>query len=265
MTTCSDKCDSGCRTYMIPLETCFRYGRKKNHIGILPFFFTLVLFIERFSIYGTILSGYTMSVLHTPHMPPACLHLLFTTRTARSQGLSIYPIPSSLDRTFSPHPPFHFSPAKLFPGDDTWGAGDVYDKCEGKSLDRTFYDSTNGTCVGHDGGFTIPLNACVGPFGKPRCALFHLHLCIAASLRHCTLRLCTLRLCVSASLRACVRACVPSSFWVITVAFTFSLPLCFSFLEWQTPAQELEDAFYLYTRCNDSQAPRLSVLYNNVL
>eukprot|EP00729_Bicosta_minor_P019101 gene19101-322_t len=83
MTTCSNKCDSGCRTYMIPLETCF-------------------------------------------------------------------------------------SPAKLFPGDDTWGAGDVYDKCEGKSLDRTFYDSTNGTCVGHDGGFTIPLNACVGPFGKPR-------------------------------------------------------------------------------------------------
>lgn len=24
MTTCADKCDSGCKTYMIPLETCFR-------------------------------------------------------------------------------------------------------------------------------------------------------------------------------------------------------------------------------------------------
>lgn len=73
MTTCSDKCDSGCRTYMIPLETCFRYGRKKKTISefYLSFSHSLVLFIERFSIYGTILSVYTMSVLHTPHIPPA--------------------------------------------------------------------------------------------------------------------------------------------------------------------------------------------------
>jgi hypothetical protein len=88
-----------------------------------------------------------------------------------------------------------YNPQAMFPEDPSWGQYDVTDEIilgsttttttttttsidhpndpVPTSLRRTIYPSTNGTCVS-DGDhhpanvFTIPLNECVGPFGKPR-------------------------------------------------------------------------------------------------
>ena len=51
-----------------------------------------------------------------------------------------------------------------------WGEFDVIDACDIATgmLSRTFYNSTNGTCIDRTGHVSIPLNECVGPFGKPR-------------------------------------------------------------------------------------------------
>jgi len=64
-----------------------------------------------------------------------------------------------------------YSSSLLFPNDTSWSGKDVHDTivCQTKTLVRTIYDDTeDGTCLG-DGGdvFRIPLNECVGPFGKP--------------------------------------------------------------------------------------------------
>lgn len=61
-----------------------------------------------------------------------------------------------------------FSPAKLFPGDTQWGTDDVLDTCNRTHLTRSFYNSSNGLCIGRNSGFDLPLLECIGPFGKPR-------------------------------------------------------------------------------------------------
>ena len=72
-----------------------------------------------------------------------------------------------------------YNPQTLFPNDPSWGQYDVIDEILDSSesdpittFRRTIYPSTNLTCTidGEDPTdvFTIPLNECVGPFGKPR-------------------------------------------------------------------------------------------------
>ena len=67
-----------------------------------------------------------------------------------------------------------YSSSRLFPNDPSWSGKDVYDTisiCRTQTLTRTIYDTENGTCHSSNSTgdkFHIPLNECVGPFGKPR-------------------------------------------------------------------------------------------------
>lgn len=71
--------------------------------------------------------------------------------------------------TYSPPVGRCFSPSKLWPQDQSWGSHDVFDVCNSSTLVRQFYASTNGTCAGAiTDHFEVPLNGCVGPFGRPR-------------------------------------------------------------------------------------------------
>ena len=75
-----------------------------------------------------------------------------------SNGCKTYSIP--LDTCFSP--------SSLWPGDKQWGDTDVYDECNKSFLIRTFFSSQNGSCLEETDRFVLPLNTCVGPFGRPR-------------------------------------------------------------------------------------------------
>ena len=91
-----------------------------------------------------------------------------------------------------------YNPQSLYPNDVSWGDIDIYDELIlNNQLNRTFYKSKDGTCDGRvekiselllsgiiepnnnddnkndiDGegtsSYILPLNECVGPFGKPR-------------------------------------------------------------------------------------------------
>lgn len=61
-----------------------------------------------------------------------------------------------------------YSPPLLWPGDVQWGRFDTLDMCNSTHLDRSFFNSVNGSCTERTGGFSLPLDACIGPFGKPR-------------------------------------------------------------------------------------------------
>jgi hypothetical protein len=68
-----------------------------------------------------------------------------------------------------------FNPQKLFPGDESWGEGDVLDGNVTFSSDdgqvsfvRTFYSTNDSTCGGLYESEILPLNECIGPFGAPR-------------------------------------------------------------------------------------------------
>mmetsp|Transcript_26447 Transcript_26447/g.57957 ORF Transcript_26447/g.57957 Transcript_26447/m.57957 type:complete len:167 (+) Transcript_26447:91-591(+) len=68
-----------------------------------------------------------------------------------------------------------YSSTLLFPNDPSRSGKDVYDTTivdpqtpKQTMLIRTFYDTEDGTCRGAGDVFRIPLNECVGPFGKPR-------------------------------------------------------------------------------------------------
>lgn len=63
-----------------------------------------------------------------------------------------------------------YSSSLLFPNDPSWSGKDLRDAIVGQTqtLVRTIFDTEDGTCHGSDDGFSIPLNECVGPFGKPR-------------------------------------------------------------------------------------------------
>lgn len=61
-----------------------------------------------------------------------------------------------------------YSPPLLWPADVQWGRFDTLDRCNGTHLDRSFFSSVNGSCTHRTGGFSLPLDTCIGPFGKPR-------------------------------------------------------------------------------------------------
>lgn len=63
-----------------------------------------------------------------------------------------------------------YSSSFLFPGDPSWSGKDLVDAidCDTQTLVRTIFDTENSTCLGNEDRFLIPLNECVGPFGKPR-------------------------------------------------------------------------------------------------
>jgi hypothetical protein len=67
-----------------------------------------------------------------------------------------------------------YNPQTLFPNDPSWSPNDVSDTVICQTLTRRIYSkSSNGTCRRHDDDddddqFVIPLNECVGPFGRPR-------------------------------------------------------------------------------------------------
>merc|ERR1711862_857808 len=63
----------------------------------------------------------------------------------------------------------------LFPGDPSWGEFDVVDRKEEEEEDspffeRSFYATTDASCGGGTPTdvYELPLNECIGPFGKPR-------------------------------------------------------------------------------------------------
>merc|ERR1712166_1170564 len=68
--------------------------------------------------------------------------------------------------------PLHkcFSPPKLWPNDETWGSGDTLDTVLNSThISRQFFASQDGNSVEDtDTGFILPLEVCIGPFGKPR-------------------------------------------------------------------------------------------------
>ena len=57
---------------------------------------------------------------------------------------------------------------QLFPNDPQWSEFDWYDTFRLGNIIRTFYKSTNGSCVSPTETFEIPLNINVGPIGLPR-------------------------------------------------------------------------------------------------
>eukprot|EP00537_Pseudo-nitzschia_pungens_P004614 CAMPEP_0172372688 /NCGR_PEP_ID=MMETSP1060-20121228/48746_1 /TAXON_ID=37318 /ORGANISM="Pseudo-nitzschia pungens, Strain cf. cingulata" /LENGTH=112 /DNA_ID=CAMNT_0013098785 /DNA_START=134 /DNA_END=472 /DNA_ORIENTATION=- len=58
----------------------------------------------------------------------------------------------------------------LFPNDPSWSGKDVLDTIDVQThmLLRTIYDTEDATCGGDGDEFAVPLNECVGPFGRPR-------------------------------------------------------------------------------------------------
>ena len=63
-----------------------------------------------------------------------------------------------------------YNSGDLFPGDPNWSGLDVLDTVICQTLVRTIFQTSNGTCQFSDSDdrFQIPLEECVGPFGKPR-------------------------------------------------------------------------------------------------
>ena len=61
-----------------------------------------------------------------------------------------------------------YSGQALFPNDPSWGDVDFLDHVDGDSLVRTLFRTNDGTCVDATDSWTLPLDECVGPFGKPR-------------------------------------------------------------------------------------------------
>jgi hypothetical protein len=63
-----------------------------------------------------------------------------------------------------------YSSSLLFPNDPSWSGNDFRDEVIGRTqtLFRTIFDTEDSTCRGASDTFRIPLNKCVGPFGKPR-------------------------------------------------------------------------------------------------
>jgi hypothetical protein len=62
------------------------------------------------------------------------------------------------------------SPPNAWPGDNQWGPYDFQDEVvlAATHLKRRFFSSLNGTCINVTDHFLLPLQQCLGPFGKPR-------------------------------------------------------------------------------------------------
>lgn len=61
-----------------------------------------------------------------------------------------------------------YSSSLLFPNDPSWSGKDFHDELVCETLVRTIFDTDNSTCRDATDTFEIPMNECVGPFGKPR-------------------------------------------------------------------------------------------------
>lgn len=63
-----------------------------------------------------------------------------------------------------------YNPKQRFHHDPQWGDADILDiiSPNGTHLNRSFFATANGTCQSRTGGFALPLDACVGPWGRPR-------------------------------------------------------------------------------------------------
>lgn len=61
-----------------------------------------------------------------------------------------------------------YSSSRLFPNDPSWSGKDFRDDLVCQTLVRTIFDTENSTCHNVTDTFEIPMNECVGPFGKPR-------------------------------------------------------------------------------------------------
>mmetsp|Transcript_23201 Transcript_23201/g.72597 ORF Transcript_23201/g.72597 Transcript_23201/m.72597 type:complete len:292 (-) Transcript_23201:14-889(-) len=61
-----------------------------------------------------------------------------------------------------------YSPPTLFPGDDQWGSFDARDELAAGAVRRAFFDTADGSCGAETDSVRVPLDSCVGPFGKPR-------------------------------------------------------------------------------------------------
>ncbi len=61
-----------------------------------------------------------------------------------------------------------YSSSELFPNDPSWSGKDLRDDVICQTLVRTIFDTDNSTCLGIGDTFEIPMDECVGPFGKPR-------------------------------------------------------------------------------------------------
>ena len=56
----------------------------------------------------------------------------------------------------------------LFPNDPSWGDVDLMDEIVDGMLERSFFRTNDGTCTDETDHLSLPLEECVGPFGKPR-------------------------------------------------------------------------------------------------
>lgn len=62
-----------------------------------------------------------------------------------------------------------YNPAQRYPADPQWGQADIYDDLiNATHVNRSFFATRNGSCRHRTDGFVLPLDACIGPFGKPR-------------------------------------------------------------------------------------------------
>ena len=63
-----------------------------------------------------------------------------------------------------------YNPAQRFKQDPQWGHADILDSLisNGTQLNRSFFKTTDGSCEQRTGGFVLPLDTCVGPWGRPR-------------------------------------------------------------------------------------------------
>ena len=61
-----------------------------------------------------------------------------------------------------------YSGQSLFPNDPSWGDVDFVDEIVDGMLERSLFRTNDGTCTDETDNFDLPLDECVGPFGKPR-------------------------------------------------------------------------------------------------
>ncbi|GMI44157.1 hypothetical protein TrCOL_g5485 [Triparma columacea] len=61
-----------------------------------------------------------------------------------------------------------YNPQEQFPDDngEVWGDFDMMDVCNERTLTRTFYSSTDGSCTNATDSYKLVYETCLGPFGE---------------------------------------------------------------------------------------------------
>lgn len=118
----------------------------------------------------------TTATTGSHHHPYYLLNTTLCKDKCQSDDCKTYMTP--LDRCYNPF--------KLFPFDNSWSDFDIFDSVTTTttSLNRTIFTTKNVSCTSQsddDVNFIIPLQECVGPFGKPRpWGIFEIEIEIAA-------------------------------------------------------------------------------------